>query len=485
MRPDLTQGIPTCEVLVHGSGECDQLGLGEGVLERKKPTLLKVLSDKKVVSVAVGSLHNLALTSDGRVFSWGCNDDGALGRAGQENIPLPIATFDEVPIKKISVGDCHSAFLDFAGRLWLCGTYKDSSGHLGFPDYDKGIGHVHHKQLEPVMVHGLPPRTRVEDVVCGANHTVVTVSSTDARRRSSMSPASSLRILAWGNDEFGQLGLGFSRDEEEGRPEEDSVMLRHTSRGKRHLKAKLFPRDVVWSSLKTGGGIKNIFATAQTTFVRTIDNAIYGCGLNNFGQIGFGNTSPYPIRVLTKVDPLSPPQSSPVEFIAGGTVHSAARLQNGHVVSWGRRDYSGLPGNGGTDIQPPSVIPTLSEIRHIACGGSHTIAATKDGKVYAWGFGGTHQLGNLPRDISMGAAGPDEEPEDEQEPYLVQSKQLGERFVVAVAAGAQHSMELAFNGQYAEDMSKTLSAKASAYTPTKRKSAPRVSSSKKRRTESE
>lgn len=483
MIPDKSQGIPTCEVLVHGSGECDQLGLGEGVLERKKPTIVKSLSDKKIVSIAVGSLHNLALTAEGRVFSWGCNDDGALGRSGEENVPLPIPAFEEIPIRKVSVGDCHSAFLDFAGRLWLCGTYKDSSGHLGFPDYSKGIGHVHHKQLEPVLVQGLPPRTRVDDVVCGANHTVVIVSSTDSRRRSSSVSVPSFRVLAWGNDEFGQLGLGFSRDEEEGRPEEDTVMLRHTTRGKRHLKTKLFPRDVLWSA-KTGGGVKNIFATAQTTLLRTNDNAIFGCGLNNFGQIGFGNTSPYPVRTLTRVEPLSS-APSPVEFVTGGTVHSAARLKDGRVLSWGRRDYSGLPATAGSDIQAPTVIPSISGITHIACGGSHTLACSKDGKVFAWGFGGTHQLGNLPRDISMGAAGPDEEPEDEQEPYLIQSKQLGERHVLTVGAGAQHSIELAFNGQYAEDLSKTLSEKAAAVTPTKRRSAPRVSSGKKRRIEAE
>ncbi len=483
MRPDRSHGIPTCEVLTHGSGECDQLGLGEGVLERKKPTIIKSLSDKKIVAVAVGSLHNLALTADGRVFSWGCNDDGALGRTGEENVPLAIPIFEDVPVKKVSVGDCHSAFLDFAGRLWICGTYKDSSGHLGFPDYTKGIGHVHHKQIEPVLVQGLPPRTRVEDVVCGANHTVVLLSSTDSRRRSSVSP-SSFRILSWGNDEFGQLGLGFSRDEDEGRPEVDTVMLRHTSRGKRHLKTKLFPRDVLWN-LKTGGGIKSIYATAQTTFIRTMDNGIYGCGLNNFGQLGFGNTSPYPVRVMTKVEPLSS-LASPVEYIAGGTVHSAARLHNGHVVSWGRRDYSGLAPTGGSDIQPPTQLKSISSISQIACGGSHTIACTSEGKVYAWGFGGTHQLGNLPRDISMGAAGPDEEPEDEQEPYLIQSKQLSERFVISVAAGAQHSVELAFNGQYAEDMTKALTDKAGlALTPSKRRSAPRISSAKKRRTDSD
>ena len=412
------------------------------------------------------------------MYSWGCNDDGALGRSGEENVPLPIPTFENVPIRAVKVGDCHSAFLDFANRLWLCGTYKDSSGHLGFPDYEKGIGHTHHKSVEPVLVSALPPRMRVEEFACGANHTVVVLS--DSRKRSSLANAPSMgfRVMSWGNDEFGQLGLG-AREDEEGRPEEDTVMLKHTRRGKRHQKVKLFPRDVVWQS-KTGGGIKRVFASAQTSFVQTMDGSVFGCGLNNFGQVGFGTTSPYPVRTLTRVDPLS---HIHVEFISGGTVHAAARTKDGHVHTWGRRDYSGLPlpeKGRESDVQVPSKVPGINaQVTFLACGGSHTLASTSSGKVFAWGFGGTHQLGNLPRDISQGAASADDEATDEQTPYCIQSKQLQDRFVVAVGAGAQHSVELAWTGEYSsQDLSAHLSAMST--TPTKRKSGSNASSAKKR-----
>lgn len=473
LAPDSSLGVPLCDVLVHGSGECEQLGLGEGVLERKKPTLVKSLIDKNIVAVATGSLHNLALSAEGRVYSWGCNDDGALGRTGEENIPLEVDYLAPVRIKKIAVGDCHSAFLDVSGKLWLCGTYKDSSGHLGFPDFTKGIGHVHHKQIYPVIVAGLPPRTRVEDVVCGANHTVITLSSTDKRKSASAkSPsggasAAAMRVMTFGNDEFGQLGLG-KRSDEEAEDETTTVMLKHTSRGKRYAKIKLFPRDIAWTSRTS---IAGIFATAQTSFIKTSDGSIYGCGLNNFGQLGLGTTSVYPVKTFTKVEPLSETQSS-IEIISGGTVHCAALTADGRVLTWGRRDYSGSPPDSASDgdIQPPKTLSSIPHITHLACGGSHTLAVSKKGDVYAWGFGGTHQLGNLPRDISMGAAGPDEEPQDELEPYLIQSKQLGERFIVAVASGAQHSVELAFNGKYAEPVATDTPSQRKSYgNPAKRR----------------
>jgi regulator of chromosome condensation len=48
----------------------------------KKPFELTFFRTKqlKIVKIAVGGLHTLALTTRGEVYSWGCNDDGALGR---------------------------------------------------------------------------------------------------------------------------------------------------------------------------------------------------------------------------------------------------------------------------------------------------------------------------------------------------------------------------------------------------------------------
>lgn len=54
-------------VFVFGSGDTGQLGLGDSMLSRKRPMPLKVLDDKKVVDVACGGMHTLAVTEDGQV----------------------------------------------------------------------------------------------------------------------------------------------------------------------------------------------------------------------------------------------------------------------------------------------------------------------------------------------------------------------------------------------------------------------------------
>jgi alpha-tubulin suppressor-like RCC1 family protein len=35
-------------------------------------------------------LHNAVVTECGAVYTWGCSDDGSLGRTGDESIPLKV-----------------------------------------------------------------------------------------------------------------------------------------------------------------------------------------------------------------------------------------------------------------------------------------------------------------------------------------------------------------------------------------------------------
>jgi hypothetical protein len=53
-------------------------------MEATKPKVVTALNGKPVVAVRAGGMHSLCLTKDGVVFSFGCNDDGALGRLTEE-----------------------------------------------------------------------------------------------------------------------------------------------------------------------------------------------------------------------------------------------------------------------------------------------------------------------------------------------------------------------------------------------------------------
>ena len=71
------------EVLTFGSGDCGQLAHGtENMedLEVKYPRIVYSLRDKKVCGIACGGIHNAIYTESGQVYTWGCADDGSLGR---------------------------------------------------------------------------------------------------------------------------------------------------------------------------------------------------------------------------------------------------------------------------------------------------------------------------------------------------------------------------------------------------------------------
>lgn len=58
--------------------------------ERKKPALVKEL-DEPILCAAAGGMHNLCVGESGDVYTFGCNDEGALGRetADEEEAFLP------------------------------------------------------------------------------------------------------------------------------------------------------------------------------------------------------------------------------------------------------------------------------------------------------------------------------------------------------------------------------------------------------------
>lgn len=116
---------PCGNVLSCGQGEVGQLGLGEDVMEKTRPALIDSL--KEIVEISAGGMHNLCLNRKGEVYSFGCNDEGALGRAtadeeGSEFEPRKIQL--PAPCLKISAGDSHSACLLNDGRVYAWGSFR-------------------------------------------------------------------------------------------------------------------------------------------------------------------------------------------------------------------------------------------------------------------------------------------------------------------------------------------------------------------------
>jgi regulator of chromosome condensation len=58
-------------------------------MEIKKPRRIPIfdtgIASRRILKIVCGGMHTVALSNLGAVFTWGCNDEGALGREGPEN----------------------------------------------------------------------------------------------------------------------------------------------------------------------------------------------------------------------------------------------------------------------------------------------------------------------------------------------------------------------------------------------------------------
>jgi alpha-tubulin suppressor-like RCC1 family protein len=113
----------------------------------------RVTTIANVVAVGAGRSHQIALTADGRVWTWGCGNGGSLGLGspgGNFSSPQPVPGLP--PIVKISTGENFNLALAGDGTVW---TWGDNS--LGF----LGLGPVtspgpQNNVLSPRLMTGLP-----------------------------------------------------------------------------------------------------------------------------------------------------------------------------------------------------------------------------------------------------------------------------------------------------------------------------------------
>lgn len=109
-----------------GTGDVGQLGLGEMYMEKSRPALVSGVEN--IVNISAGGMHSLALTRNGEIYTFGCNDEGALGRVTNDDGSEFTAVKIDVPGKavKISAGDSHSACLLEDGSVFAWGSFRVS-----------------------------------------------------------------------------------------------------------------------------------------------------------------------------------------------------------------------------------------------------------------------------------------------------------------------------------------------------------------------
>jgi alpha-tubulin suppressor-like RCC1 family protein len=342
----LTANGPVSTWGQNGNG---QLGDGTVTLRLSPVGVTGGLDD--VIAIAAGSLHSVALKSDGTVWSWGNNgsNDGILG-AGitvtHRTSPVQVVTASGplTGIVAIAAGQLHTVALKSDSTVWVWG-----SGYYGA----LGLGN-NGSQTRAVQVPGL---TGVTQIAAGGYSSFALQTG----------GATVGNVWAWGLNDSGQLLDGTT-----------------TTR---------------YSPVLTPAQATLIAAGVRHTFIRKPDDTIWGAGLNDYGQLGIGNTTTPQVALVPALGGLT----GVIKISASGA-HTLALSAAGEV--WG----VGFNGNGplgdGTTVNKstPTRTVLLEDPVDIAANNfahdvwnppyEFSVALTADGRVWTWGNNYFRGLGN-------------------------------------------------------------------------------------------
>ena len=383
----------TGKVLTCGQGEMGQLGLGEDVMEKTRPALVEAV--KNAVMVRAGGMHVVVLDRDGVVYSFGCNDEGALGRttAEQEEEFEPGKVSLPAPGVQLTAGDSHSGCLLKDGRVFIWGTFRNSHGSIGLTMAGK----------QAVPVEALPGKICVA-IASGADHILMLTNNGE--------------LYSMGSGEQGQLGR---------------ISANCSTGDSRRGMSELLQPSRVHS--RFGQFVDRIWATNSCSFYRDMKTqTIYGFGLNNNQQIAAAGKGDRAKNMLFK--PILT-KFSDVHSLSGGLHHTMSLSTEGQVFVIGRRDYGrlGLGEELKDDVTELTEVKALKKkVSFIGCGDSTSFAITADGEVFSWGMGSNNQLGH----------GNDS---DCYEPKQIVSAQTKDKKMLQVDSGGQHSVFLVESGE--------------------------------------
>ncbi len=309
---------------------------------------------EKIVSLAVGYKHTVALSSMGRVFTWGFNSSGQLGDKTliSKSSPLDITEslnlgLDEFVINVYAIsGRCF--VITSTGRL--IGWGNNETGELGDNTF-----FVRQSPIDITPFFNLDIGEKISEVVPGFYHTLAVTSEG--------------RIFTWGKNFQGQLGDG----------------TRLTRMTPTDITAKFyFAEDESIAEIVIE---KGIFAC---TFLLTSTGRLFSWGYNLHGQLGIdskiNNPEPTDISESFRLT-----EAETITRIQANNMHVVAITSTNRIWAWGYNS-TGQIGNK-TRIDAPEPIEITEEfglnnvevVEDIQTGSLHSVLTTSFGRVFIWG----------------------------------------------------------------------------------------------------
>lgn len=290
-----------------------------------------------IVQLAGDYNHIAARAADGGVWTWGDNYYGQLGTSSSASTGRSPAVVPGVVATEVVAGRQHTSVLRVDGTVVSWGD--NASGAIG-----NGVAPPSTPRTTPGPVVA-PGDTGISQITGGYSHALARTAAGGA--------------LAWGENNYGQLGDGT-----------------HTGSGT--------PRPVPGLA----SGVVEVEASQYyASFARRGDGSVVAWGSNDNGELGVGSTT-------SVSSPTAVALGGPATDLAVGAFHGLVAMDDGTVRSWGSNVFGNLGDGSTTSATTPVTVAGLSDVRSVGAGNWSSFAVTNSGALYAWGYNDFGQLGD-------------------------------------------------------------------------------------------
>ncbi len=310
--------------------------------------------NETIISLAVGYKHTVALSSLGRVFTWGFNSSGQLGDKTLISKSTPIDITESL---KLGLDEHVTSIYAISGRCFaitslgrLLGWGNNETGELGDNTY-----FVRQAPIDITPFFNLNNGENIIQVVPGFYHTLAV--------------SSEGRIFTWGKNFQGQLG--------------DGTTVR-----------KLTPTDITAKfDFAEGESIADIIIEKgiyASSFLLTSAGRLFTWGYNFHGQLGIDSkiNNPEPTDITGS---FAISGEEIIIRIEANNMHAFAISSENRIWAWGYNSTGQIGNRTRADALEPIEITDefglqeIEMVEDIQTGSLHTVMTTSLGRVFIWG----------------------------------------------------------------------------------------------------
>jgi len=326
-------GIGGLELYIWGDGANGRLGDGT-VVFYSSPIQISSTGGTTFSTVELGGASTKALKSDGTLWAWGNNDEGALGDGTVIHRSSPVQISSDTDWQYLGIGGGHNLVIKTDGSLWSFGAaYFGGLGNRGHSEHNSS----------PTQVGAL---TDWAYVSAGASYSLAV--KTDGT------------LWSWGLNNYGQLGQNLFTGTNRSSPVQVGALTN-------------------WAVV--AGGYESGYAIKTDGTLWAWGRELYG-GLGN--NIGTSTAKSSPIQVGALTD---------WSAIEGSNNRAIALKTDGTIWAWGRNNLGQLGQNNTIDKSSPVQIGALTSWTAVGCGQNSLYALKSDGTLWVWGYNLDGQLG--------------------------------------------------------------------------------------------